>query len=80
MDEIARLGQYWSVTITPYGRDIEPHVPDKTKVIASFHRISTIVGARAMSWRYDPIFISNKYNVDFHIHSFEAIAAQLSLF
>ena len=66
------------MTITPYDRDIEPLVPDKSKVIASFQRISTKVGARAMSWRYDPIFITDKYNVDFHIQSFEKMAAQLS--
>ena len=78
LNEIAQFRQYWSVTITPYDRDIEPLVPDKSKVIASFQRISTNVGARAMSWRYDPIFITNKYNVDFHIQSFEKMAAQLS--
>ena len=78
LDEIAQFRQYWSVTITPYGRDIEPQVPDKAKVIASFQRISSKVGARAMSWRYDPIFITDKYNVDFHIQSFEKMAAQLS--
>jgi hypothetical protein len=78
LDEIVQFRQYWSVTITPYGRDIEPQVPDKAKVIASFQRISSKVGARAMSWRYDPIFITDKYNVEFHIQSFEKMAAQLS--
>ena len=78
LDEIRHFRQYWSVTITPYGQDIEPLVPDKAKVIASFQRISAKVGARAMSWRYDPIFITDKYNVDFHIQSFEKMAAQLS--
>ena len=78
LDEIATFRQFWSVTITPYDRDIEPYVPDKAKVIASFQRISAKIGAHAMSWRYDPIFISDKYNVDFHIQSFEKMAAQLT--
>ena len=78
LNEIGHFHQFWSVTITPYGRDIEPYVPDKAKVIASFQRISQKVGAHTMSWRYDPIFISDKYNVDFHIESFEKMAAQLT--
>lgn len=78
LNEIAQFRQYWSVTITPYDHDIEPLVPAKSKVIASFQRISAKVGAHAMSWRYDPIFITDKYNVDFHIQSFEKMAAQLS--
>ena len=29
LDALKPYGQYWFVTITPYGRDIEPNVPDK---------------------------------------------------
>ena len=32
-------GQFWYVTITPYGRDIEPHVPDKHKVLDDFRQL-----------------------------------------
>lgn len=78
LDEIAQFHQFWSVTITPYGKDIEPYVPDKEKVIESFQRLSEKVGAQAMSWRYDPIFITEKYSVDFHIQSFEEMARKLS--
>lgn len=78
LEEIAQFGQFWSVTIAPYGQEIEPRVPDKDTVIASFQRISQKVGAQAMSWRYDPIFISEKYSTEFHIQSFEKIAAQLT--
>lgn len=78
LEELADFRQFWFVTITPYGKEIEPRVPDKNQVIASFQRISEKVGARTMSWRYDPIFISEKYSVDFHIKSFEKMAAQLA--
>ncbi len=33
MDALEPYGQYWFVTITPYGRDVEPNVPDKEKVM-----------------------------------------------
>lgn len=78
LDELADFRQFWFVTITPYGKEIEPRVPDKNQVIASFQRISEKVGAQATSWRYDPIFITEKYSVDFHIQSFEKMAAQLA--
>ena len=31
MDILKPYGQYWFVTITPYGRDIEPNVPAKER-------------------------------------------------
>ena len=78
LEEISRFRQFWSVTITPCGKDIEPYVPEKVQVMDSFRRISEIVGKQAMSWRYDPIFVTEKYSVDFHIESFERMAAYLS--
>ena len=33
MEHLDPYGQYWFVTITPYGKDIEPNVPDKQKVM-----------------------------------------------
>ena len=44
MDILRPYGQYWFVTITPYGKDIEPNVPDKDKVIEDFKRLSDMVG------------------------------------
>lgn len=78
LEEIKDFRQFWSVTITPYGADIEPYVPKKEAVMASFCELSKRVGANAMSWRYDPIFITDKYSVDFHIESFEKMATRLS--
>ena len=77
MDLLKPFGMYWFVTITPYGTDIEPHVPDKEKVIDSFLALSEIVGPDAMAWRYDPIFLDETYTVDYHLKAFEHIAAHL---
>lgn len=41
---IKPYGQYWFVTITPYGRDIEPNVPDKEIVMEHFKQLSKLVG------------------------------------
>ncbi len=56
MDLIKDFGQYWFVTITPYGRDIEPNVPDKHRLIEDFKKLSDMVGVRSVGWRYDPIY------------------------
>ena len=67
LDELDKYKQYWFVTITPYGKDIEPNVPDKQKVIESFKKLSTHVGVNSIGWRYDPIFIGNGFDVNKHI-------------
>ena len=61
MDLLRDYGQYWYVTITPYGRDIEPNVPDKHHLIEVFRQLSNTVGRQSIGWRYDPIFISERY-------------------
>ncbi len=70
-------GQFWFVTITPYGRDIEPGVPDKHKTIGDFKTLSDTVGVNSVAWRFDPVFITDKYTADYHLRSFEKIAAAL---
>lgn len=69
--------QFWAVTITPYGRDIEPYVPEKEAVVESFRALSKRVGKSCVSWRYDPIFLTEKYNIDFHLQAFAEMAAKL---
>ena len=77
MQLLRPYGQFWYVTITPYGKEIEPHVPEKKKVLETFRRISDIVGPDAMGWRYDPIFLSEKYPAEKHLEAFEAMAVKL---
>ena len=43
LDELKPYGQYWFVTITPYGRDIEPNVPDKETVMEGFKELPGVV-------------------------------------
>ncbi len=78
LDELSAYGQYWFVTITPYGKEIEPNVPDKEKILESFCVLSEKVGIDSVGWRYDPIFLSSKYTVESHIQSFEKMARKLS--
>lgn len=78
MDLLKDYGQYWFVTLTSYGRDIEPMVPDKHKIIEDFQKLSEIVGINSIGWRYDPIFISDRYTIDYHLKAFRQIAESFS--
>lgn len=78
LDALKSYGQYWFVTITPYGKEVEPNVPDKEKVMEDFRRLSDIVGTDSMGWRYDPIFIDENHSVEWHIAEFEKMAETLS--
>ena len=78
MDYLVPYGQYWFVTITPYGKDIEPNVPDKQKVMEDFKRLSDRVGVDSIGWRYDPILVDSQHSVQWHIGKFEEMAKKLS--
>ncbi|MDC7233641.1 MAG: DUF1848 family protein [Spirochaetales bacterium] len=60
LDLISAYNQYWFVTITAYGRDIEPGVPPVADVIGSFRELSRRLGQKALVWRYDPVFLGRK--------------------
>ena len=77
MDRLTPYGQYWFVTITPYGRDIEPNVPDMGTVMDNFKILSDIVGVDSIGWRYDPILVDAAHTVEWHISEFEKMAATL---
>lgn len=78
MDLLKGYGQYWFVTITPYGKDIEPRVTDKHVLLDNFKQLSNIVGKDNIGLRYDPIFLTEKYNVDYHLRAFETIVSSLA--
>jgi len=77
MHLLRQYGQYWFITLTPYGRDIEPNVPDKHRLLDDFRRLSDLVGIHSIGWRYDPIFLSERYTVDYHLRAFEKMARAL---
>lgn len=65
------------ITLTPYNKDIEPNVPNKKEIIKSIKKISRIIGINNIFIRYDPIFLSEKYNIDYHKKAFNKICSLL---
>ena len=65
------------ITLTPYKKDIEPNVPNKKTIIEAIKEISNIIGIDNIYIRYDPVFLSDKYNLDYHKKAFEKICSLL---
>ena len=66
------------VTLTPYGKDIEPNVIPKVRIIEAIKRLSKIVGVNNLYVRYDPILINEKYSINFHIRAFKSLCEKLN--
>lgn len=73
-----KIPYLFQITITPYKRDIEPSVPSKKEVIEAVKKISQAIGKENVSVRYDPIFLSEKYNTDYHIKAFKKLCMLLN--
>ncbi|HNW42894.1 MAG TPA: DUF1848 family protein [Elusimicrobiales bacterium] len=74
------LPYVFQYTITGYGREIEPGIPDREAAIADFLAVEkTLPGPAAIQWRYDPVLISDKtYGHAWHRENFRQIAARLA--
>ena len=67
----------FNVTITPYKNDVEVNVPNKSLIIEAVKQIADIIGKDNIYIRYDPIFLSEKYNLNYHIKAFERLCSLL---
>lgn len=65
------------VTITPYKEDIEPNVKDKSKIIGAVKVLSNILGKDRLTIRYDPIFLNDKYTLEYHVKAFDRLCSLL---
>lgn len=72
-----KIPYIFHVTITPYKNDIEPNLPSKSDIIEAVKKISTTIGIENIYIRYDPIFISEKYNIEYHIKAFTKLCSLL---
>ena len=68
----------FQVTITPYNKDIEPDVISKKEIIKAIKELSDIIGIDNLYIRYDPIFLSNKYDINYHIKAFGKLCSLLN--
>ena len=78
LEDLQKYMYYFQFTLTGYGKDVEPNLPNKRKeVIPTFKRLSEKIGKERVIWRYDPILINKRYTMDYHRKAFEEIASNL---
>ena len=79
LDELNKYNYYFQFTLTGYAKDIEMNLPNKKiSMIPIFQELSRKIGKQKVIWRYDPIFFSERYTVDYHLKAFESIAKALN--
>ncbi len=79
LDDLRDYTYYFQFTLTGYGKDVEPNLPNKREeLIPTFKRLSEKIGKEKVIWRYDPILINKRYTVDYHLKAFEEIAGNLA--
>lgn len=78
LEELSDYKYYFQFTVNPYDRHIEEEVPLKRNIFDTFHELSDMIGVNRVVWRYDPILMTKKIDMDYHIKYFEEIAKRLS--
>jgi DNA repair photolyase len=68
---------YFQFTLNPYDKDIEARLPSKVELLETFKKLSDIIGPQKVIWRYDPILLSEKYTISYHIDKFYEFAGKL---
>ena len=79
LDKLKNINKkvYFHVTLTAYKKDIEPGLPSKKDIIDAIKKLSNMIGKGNIVVRYDPIFINDKYNLEYHIKAFDKICKLL---
>lgn len=73
-----KFNTYFHYTITAYDKDVEPGVPEIDKSMETLIELSKIVGKQRVSWRYDPVLLTEKYTIDRHFQTFGRMAEKLA--
>ena len=73
-----RFNTYFFYTITAYGHDMEPGVPDIIASIETLIELERIVGRERIVWRYDPVLLSERYTTEAHWRTFDDMVRRLA--
>ncbi len=65
-------------TVTPYGKDLEPNIPDREERIKTLRELSRLVGKERVIWRYDPVLLTKKYTLEYHLEAFAELAESIA--
>ncbi len=68
---------YFQFTLNDYPKILEPRIPSLKTRLTTFKTLSEKTSPLRVIWRYDPIIISNKTPIDYHLEQFYKIASSL---
>ena len=74
----AKYPFYLQYTLTGYGKDIEPCLPSVEARLDTLRQVAEQFGADKVVWRYDPVLLTEKYNLAWHRANFDRLAAALA--
>lgn len=78
LDELDGRGYkyYFQFTLTAYQNDVEINL-NKKDLLQTFIDLSKLIGKERVILRYDPIFLTDKYNLDYHLKAFRTLCERL---
>jgi hypothetical protein len=79
-DELEKRGFrfYVMITVTGYPVELEPDMPDTSKVLNDMKKLAQKIGQDRVIWRYDPVILTSITAEDFHSRNFDLIAQKLA--
>ncbi len=78
LDELQDYNYLFNNTMNPYGREMETNLPRLQDRVDTYKRLADKIGPLRMIWRYDPVMLTPKYDMDFHRRAFEYLCRELS--
>ena len=80
LKEIGSMGHMYvfQVTLTPYGKSLEPGVAFKADISDACVSISERIGRDRMAWRYDPVLFTSSIDSSYHQRKFDMLCREAS--
>ena len=70
-------GFFVMTTLTGYPAILEPNAPQSEAVIQTMEKLAKKITPDRVIWRYDPVFLSDLTNFEFHRGNFASLAGRL---
>jgi hypothetical protein len=78
LKELEAYHYYFQFTLNAYEADVEPGLASKhVSLVNTFMHLSERIGKDRVIWRYDPMLLTDRYTVSYHIQHFTALAKKL---
>ena len=73
-----RIPFYFQFTVNGYGPELEPEVPAREQLCATFAALAEEFGRDAVVWRYDPIILTERSSFSEQIRNFTFLVEKLA--